>query len=352
MNPICLIFFYCAPILNPLCSPNLDGNMTKIDFNSIKIVEKTMNDLFDNTKNNENNETIQTPILWYYNLDYSNNTIIFEKWLGRQQMDDVLWSIDNFKPLSINKINNFINSIYRTPIYDRMYVDTNHIWFFVISCAMSVVNYIIIYGFLYVVSNKFRCLRQDIQMYIVSNLSKAVILSYLIFYFLPMVKTILLDNWSDTFWKNITMIYSSTDFVSLFLVTKNKMSTIIHHICVVVSCLLCVTFGDFRTDYLWKSLILYGLFSSLAYGANAFLGLRFLTGRNSITMFIFNYLVAIVYIICCTLNWSIQVYYLIYFIPVSLMSLIYMVCLFFFIKDDLLLIKFQLTYWINKHKMD
>ena len=105
-----------------------------------------------------------------------------------------------------------------------------------------------------------------------------------------MIKTIILDDWPDIFWKNSSMLYASTDFVSLFLVSRNKLSTIIHHICTATSCILFVTIGS-TDNYLWKALMLYGIFSALACGANAFLGLRFLTNKYSIRMVIFNYII-------------------------------------------------------------
>ena len=176
-------------------------------------------------------------------------------------------------------------------------------------------------------------------------------MSSLIVYFFPVIKTIIYDDWPDTFWKNTAMIYASTDLVSLLVVRRNKLSTIIHHISVVASCLICICVGNFQTDYLWKALILYGLFSALACGANLFLGMRFLVEKNSIMMMILNYSVMLCYIMCCFFNWSIQTYYLMYYIPVSILSILYMCCVFFFVKDDLLLIKFQMMYYFNNNQI-
>ena len=215
---------------------------------------------------------------------------------------------------------------------------------------MNVINYALIYGGLHLVSSKFKLLRTDLKMYIVSNISKAIILTYLVIYVSPLVKTIILDDWPDIFWKNISMLYASTDFVSLLLVSRNKLSTIIHHICTTTSCLLFVTIGH-TDNYLWKALMLYGIFSALACGANAFLGLRFLTNKDSISMLIFNYIIAVTYLVCCIFNWSIQAYYLIYYVPLSIISIIYMICVYFFVRDDILLIKFQLMYYFNINKI-
>ena len=342
VKSFCWIVFYCAPIFNILCSNEDTSEYTHED-----TINKSISNIFETNISTSYNSIIAFE---YSNYDYSYHTFIFERWFGRENMESFLWNIDNFMLLSFKWIYEYFLTIYENQVYYEMQYNDNHIWFFGINSIMNLINYVIIYAILYLVSSKFKLLRFDFKMYVVSNISKALILSYLVMYCGSMIKTIILDDWADTFWKNCAMLYASTDFISLFTVSRNKTSTIIHHVCTVAICLLCVCIGSFN-NYLWKALILYGMFSALACGANAFLGIRFLTTKESTLMIIFNYVVAVTYIICCACNWSIQIYYLIYYIPLSVMSILYMACVFFFVRDDIMLIKFQLMYYFNINKI-
>ena len=356
INPLCRIAFYCAPLLNILCSTNnIYYDMKPTNHNIFNYNTSNYHTSNYNTSNyiygtNITTSYTSTNAFEYHTYDYSNNTFIFEKWFGRKNIEGILWNMDNFALLMFKWIYEKSKLIYETPIYYEMQYNANHILMFAMQCVMNLINYAFIYGILYLVSGKFKLLRTDFKMYVISNISKATILTYLVIYFSPFLKTIIIDDWPDIFWKNCSMLYASTDFISLFLVSRNKLSTIIHHICTVTSCLLFVTIGH-SDNYLWKALMLYGMFSSLACGANAFLGIRFLTSKKSASMIIFNYIVAVSYILCCIFNWSIQVYYLLYCIPLSIASIMYMTCIYFFIRDDIILIKFQLMYYFNINKI-
>ena len=77
---------------------------------------------------------------------------------------------------------------------------------------------------------KYNILKSNIQDYIVSNISKSMILLLICIASSQLIFLLFNDNWPKIAWVNTTAIYISTDFVSLLAVRKHKINTLIHHI--------------------------------------------------------------------------------------------------------------------------
>ena len=200
----------------------------------------------------------------------------------------------------------------------------------------------------------------DRQYYIIFNIAKSnmlLFLSYLIYigYTKDIIQWYLIDWSRQLLFKNITTLYVVTDLVPLFVNRKKMMvSTIIHHICVVCS-LLGVLSSNLENIGVSNAIILYGIFSSLAFFVNFYLGIRFII-KDKVWMTFIKKITFVNYIIACISNWSIQSIYLLQY--VNKLSILYInnnvyilnymyLCLhimflYFWISDDIILMRFLL----------
>ena len=197
--------------------------------------------------------------------------------------------------------------------------------------------------------------------YILSNIMKSWVLSVLAVVFTKNVLNGTVDiihctNWKPrrTFFLQMSALYTITDTMSL-LVNREKMmlSTIVHHACVGLSYIYINTL-DFAEEGIYKGLIMYGGFSSLAFLVNFYLGSRFLieSEKNKKKL---QKLSGVSYVISCAGNWSWQLFYLIKLLvhyysnpkKVQLNTVIglifYSTVLKYWIQDDLILMRHLLT---------
>ena len=209
------------------------------------------------------------------------------------------------------------------------------------------------------VSDKYKKYKKGDKCYILSNILKSSVLSVLSVYFSLSVfygdfNLINPSEWgtNQRVLKNIVGLYAITDTVPL-LINREKMktSTIIHHICVFASYIYILSLSDFNQEGVFKSIIIYGGFSSLAYLVNFYLGTRFLIDNKK---YINNLkkVAGVSYITSCGFNWTWQVYYFIklltyYYVNgmyIGYVKLIFLnVMIINWIKDDLVLIKHLIT---------
>lgn len=205
-------------------------------------------------------------------------------------------------------------------------------------------------------SPKYILLNRDRQYYIMFNMSKSIVLmllSYLICigYTHNIISMQYIDWSQQTILKNITGLYGITDIMPLFVNRKKMMtSTIIHHVCVMFA--MCgIIISNLEIIGLSNAIILYGLFSSLAFIVNGYLGLRFIIHDSNI-LYYFKKATFINYILSCSVNWAIQSGYLIVYMwnsiyaPFNMFSLLYLLAyisfLYFWISDDIILMRFLL----------
>ena len=140
-------------------------------------------------------------------------------------------------------------------------------------------------------------------------------------------------------------LYTCTDAVSLLTnIGAMAKSTIIHHICVVLS-FVWLTFHSFENEGVYKGIIIYGAFSSLAFPVNTYLGCRFLMDKNSIDLHLLTDVALISYILACAANWIWQSYYICILITTyytNIMELakvsVYLGLMISWISDDIVLI--------------
>jgi len=218
---------------------------------------------------------------------------------------------------------------------------------FLISCFLLYMQYYVYDIILNLVSNKYYKLDNSKQKYVVSNLLKCNTLLWLIIFMFPLFIQPFKKEWPIIAWKHASAIYGSSDLVSLIMVKNHHLSTILHHTFSVLINLAAINYGTFNTPNLWQALMYYGIYSSIAYLVNGFLSIRFLLEKDSKILYYLCLYSSYIYIIGCSINWSTQLYYFIFYLPISVTSIIYFTSLMNFIRDDLKLIGFQIRYTNN-----
>lgn len=104
-------------------------------------------------------------------------------------------------------------------------------------------------------------------------------------------------------------IYAALDMTSMFHVEKMQTNTKIHHIMVQVLYLSGLVFYNFNKNSLANPMVIYAIYSALAYIVNIYLSLRIFIDNKSFLKKI-KYLSYLIYICCCAQNWSYQLYFL------------------------------------------
>jgi len=207
---------------------------------------------------------------------------------------------------------------------------------FIISSILLFLQYYIYHIVLKSVSNKYYKLDNSKKKYVVSNLLKCYILLWLIIFMFPLFTQTVRKDWPIIAWKHTSAIYASSDFVSLIMVKKHHLSTILHHTFSVFINLGVVNFGTFDTPNLWKALMYYGIYSSIAYLVNGFLGIRFLLEKDSKIRYYLCLYSSYIYIIGCTINWYNELNYFIFYIPIYITSIIFFTSFMIFIRDNII----------------
>lgn len=224
---------------------------------------------------------------------------------------------------------------------------------------ISILIYTGYYSFIHKVLQlfpKYQTYDKNRQYYIIFNISKSNMLMWITYsIFLGLNRQLLTFSsidWSQQrLYKNITALYAITDIAPLFI-NRNKMmsSTIIHHLCVAFAYISIVQ-SDLSTVGLSNAIIVYGLFSSMAFIVNFYLGFRYVITSKTFIRYL-KKCAFINYISACSYNWSVQTLYLLSFIRslylnnfttlniqnVGYIS-IYISFLYFWISDDIILMK-------------
>ncbi len=185
--------------------------------------------------------------------------------------------------------------------------------------------------------------------YVVANLSKTFFLAAMALgtrYWVGAYRSFYLDKFPVVELKRCSMLFMVTDLVALYMVPKLPRSTKFHHVATSTLCLLFSSIDPSIEGWggllgVSKMTILYGMFSTIPFTVNAYLGLRvvypeakWLAGLARLSLWL--------YITCCAVNWTthslwlgglafnmdISVATVLYFVPISVM-----------INDDITLIK-------------
>ena len=233
--------------------------------------------------------------------------------------------------------------------------NNNPLLFFISFNFFYILMYPIFDAILLNISNKYKTYDFKRRYYILTNILKSLVLTLLSYVFLKAlmngdISLYLDEEWiaSNELLLNMGGLYVTTDFVALFMNRNMSKSTIYHHVCVVIGYIFLYML-DLKDDGLHKSLIMYGGFSSLASIVNLFLGVRFL---ENIPLFCntLKRLSLITYIFACFGNWTWQLLYIIkllkefYSISMYIQISCFLLIVYFWIKDDIILMKFLYNY--------
>ena len=128
--------------------------------------------------------------------------------------------------------------------------------------------------------------------------------------------------------------------VSMFHVDKMQMNTKIHHIMVQILYFTGLIQYNFNKNTLANPMVIYAIYSALAYIVNLYLSLRvFIKDKKFLKRL--SYLSYIIYIVCCAQNWLYQGYFLITYKNIPLIQkTIYGSIIMTIMYDDWVLIKY------------
>lgn len=177
----------------------------------------------------------------------------------------------------------------------------------------------------------FRSLKRDKKLYIVKNIIKGIYLATLVFWgSLIIIPGLMHNHWDSQTIRIFGSLYCSNDFVGLMRVPHLSSSTKIHH--VICLSLLWVSWNvDFQVSKVGQLIVLYTYFSAVAFPVNIYLGYRFLY-KDTIWL---KRLAKWTYILCCVLNWSLQLYWCTFTTPECMY--LFLIC--GIVIDDMILIR-------------
>ncbi len=234
--------------------------------------------------------------------------------------------------------------------------------------TLYLIKFCLIYRILYLLlnklfikSNSYNNLQSHKRMYILKNIIKSFSM-FIIFLYTTnrLSKYFYYDKYDHELIRYYGGAYVANDLLALLIVDKLPQTTIIHHRLSVFLYYLIISF-DINSIFVLKLLVVYTFFSYCAFMVNLYLGLRYFIQENTTTNVTINSLMiqnvnAIInnvrisayynYIICCSLNWSIHLYFLLKRFYLNLFSyteLLYCLLLIPIIRDDLILMS-----WLRK----
>ena len=187
--------------------------------------------------------------------------------------------------------------------------------------------------------------------YVVANMSKGFWLLCLLIspkYWVGIYRCFVLDKFQLIELKRSMAVYIATDVCALYLVPKLPFSTVMHHI--VTTLLTIVTFsvnvgmeGYIGILGVSKMTVLYGSWSVIPFAVNWYLALRVVYPKSAVVN-VLRLVALVTYIICCIVNWSTHLYWLLSFGDLSsIFSIVYIALLLFIVRDDVVLILWLLS---------
>lgn len=141
------------------------------------------------------------------------------------------------------------------------------------------------------------------------------------------------------FTKRCALYYIMNDVIGLLVVKKLPKTTIIHHITTSL-CGLAIIMKQSDTMDILTLIVLYAIFSSMAFCVNFYLGLRIYSNNVQIKRYLSNFSFWI-YLLSCLVNWFLQLklFYQIYPTFEYFYILFYLGFLYSVGKDDIILMK-------------
>ncbi|CCW69744.1 unnamed protein product [Phytomonas sp. Hart1] len=223
----------------------------------------------------------------------------------------------------------------------------DHLGLFLVGSYLTFSSYYMAYYFLENYSSSFRRISSTKKkFYIIGNLIKAgILISITPFAVYQLSRIVLYDEWESNILRNLGCIFALPDFISMIIVERMRWSTWIHHLCVVLFNYFSIM-NDYKKENIFRCIVVYAGFSSFGYCVNVLLASRFLGLTPSVAR-ILSFMALVVYGLCCSINWSWQVYYLLRLIRKGndLWSVyLYLVLICFVVWDDIIL-----NIWLLNH---
>ena len=155
---------------------------------------------------------------------------------------------------------------------------------------------------------------QHKKWYVVSNLSKSFIFSLTTYHtYSLIIDNLFYDTWNAVEFKYLGCLYAAIDMSSILIVPKLAKNTYYHHVVVNILYFYSLLNGMAKDSYS-RLVVVYALFSVLAFLVNTFLGLRIII-KDQLFLKYFSSICLVNYILCCIPNWSF-LFYNLYFNPV------------------------------------
>lgn len=155
----------------------------------------------------------------------------------------------------------------------------------------------------------FRRVTSEKKFYTISNLIKAGVLAAITPIAIAALPRMVMENdWDTTLLRNMGCVYAIPDFVAMLVVRRMSLSTYVHHSCVVVFNLYSIH-NDYNEDNVCRLVVVYAAFSTFGYVVYMLLASRFL-GVSPSWSRVLSLVSAMVYLVCCGLNWTWQATYL------------------------------------------
>ena len=206
-----------------------------------------------------------------------------------------------------------------------------------------------IFYFVLLFNKTFSNQKKSIQMYIIKNFIKSLILFYIsINLTYDLINIYLGDKIIDNLYiKSYGSLYVSNDIVALLIVKKLPLTTKIHHTITTLLLLYFFTLDVNNYSNIGIMVIIYSLFSAYAFMVNFYLAARYFENKqkykfiNSV-----RYWSYYIYYLLCIMNWSVNI--IIYSNKIinntlTLEYIIYALLLTMIVRDDIILLS-----WLQK----
>ena len=215
---------------------------------------------------------------------------------------------------------------------------------FINFCVWIVMSYFILDFGLWKLTTGYRSIYPNHKtFYVRSNMIKGLLLGFWSPYAISLLYNMYVYNsWNKGQLKILAALYSSLDTVSLYMVPKMQLNTIVHHVAVFLLYMYCL-WCDFELVGLTRIIIVYAIWSTLAWSVNLYLSLRVFVHRNNYRLHILCIFAFFSYLGCCIMNWSYQLNSLYNFWNDGEFGIgcsIYSITMLFIIYDDIVLMHY------------
>ncbi len=180
------------------------------------------------------------------------------------------------------------------------------------------------------------------KLYVSSNIVKGSVFAMISYHSIYLLYNYLMyNNWENKQFLYLGCLYASLDMSAVIVVPKMQQNTKYHHIIVNILFFYGVI-NDMCVDSFSRLIVIYAIWSSLAFTVNLYLGYRIII-HNSLLVAKISEIALINYLVCCTCNWGYQFnaifindeFYNLYGIsPLILFSIFILIIMY----DDLILI--------------